>query len=758
MANYLEFAKTYNKIFGFNVLPIQGKRPTIKWENWQLIEQSENDVIELGWNSSITGIGGICGINEIRNLDFDKVTDPSIVDMICKRLGLPSNYRWVVKSGSGSGFHIWFRASENEKLYERLNGQKSVYRLDLKDEGLCDHIELRWKDSQTVLPYSKHNSGNFYQFLHDEPKEKPTEIDVDVLIDCIEEFCELEREKEILDIGRRTFEPTGFDREKLDSAIEYLGLNLPKNCYEDWYRIGFGLVTIGEEGRKYFIRMSISNPQYHDSEVVISKKFDGFIKDYDKRITLGTVYHIAEKYGWQKPFVKFWFVENEKTHISKRNFKRFLEENGFCKLKLERGYILLKVTNNIVREVEVCDMKDFVLDYLKRIDEEHFDDVTRTQVIDAVIKGAPQHFVQPYLEFLETRDLEFLRDTKEKGFLFFSNCFVEITQSKIKSKRYEELEGYIWDKQVIKQKFWIEESEAEFEAFIRNICRNDEYRVLSLRSAIGYLLHNYKDSTNAKAIIFLDEKLSDGAFGRSGKGLVSQAIGRLKKSVRLDGRNFNFGKSFAFQSVTLDTAIIEFNDVSKRFNFDKLFAIITDDITVEKKNKDEFIIPFNQSPKILISTNYTIEGADDSALDRQFVVEFSDHYNRRHTPISEFGHRFFVEWKSEQWNAFNNYMISCIQLYLNKGLIDYTRINLDKKKLIDSTCEEFVEFFETMDFENELNKKDVFEQFKKEYEEYSELRMNKFTKWMKEAAKIKGIAVQERKSGSERFIKFSEPL
>lgn len=754
MIQFLEMAKIYKNVFGFNVLPIQGKRPTIPWENWQLIEQTEQVVIEFGWNAGVTGIGGICGINDFRNIDFDKVTDPDIVELICKRLGLGEKYMWAVKSGSGVGYHIWIKVSESEQLHKRLNGPKSVYRLYLKDEGLCDHIELRWNQSQTVLPYSKHESGNRYLFLYDEPKEPPTEINADVLLECLEEYCDLQKEREVLEVGKKTFEPTSYDKEKLESAIEFLEINLPNNCYDDWYRIGFGLVTIGEEGRKYFLKMSLGNQHYHDSEFAINKKFDELMNKSDGRITLGTVYHIAEKFGWQKPFVKFWYIENDKTHISKQNFKRFLEENGFCKLQLERGYILLKVSKNIVREVEIFNIKDFVIDYLKRLDVEHFKETPRIKVIDAVIKGAPQHFVQTFLEFLETRKLEFLRDTKEKGFLFFSNCFVEIASNKINVKRYEELDGFIWDKQVINKRLNLDRRESEFEIFIKNICKNDEQRILSLRSAIGYLLHNYKDSTNAKAVIFLDEKLSDGAYGRSGKGLVAQAIGKLRKTIRLDGRNFNFSKSFSFQSVTLDTAIIEFNDVTKKFNFDKLFSIITDDITVEKKNQNEIIIPFHQSPKIIISTNYTIEGSDDSTLDRQFVVEFSDHYNKAHRPIDEFGHRFYDEWCNEEWNCFLNYMIGCLQLYLSKGLIHCNHVNLEKKKLIDSTCEEFTEYFESLGLNVEHNKKDLLEDFKKNYDEFSELKLTKFTRWMKEAARIKGLGVSERKSGVDRLIKF----
>jgi hypothetical protein len=370
------------------------------------------------------------------------------------------------------------------------------------------------------------------------------------------------------------------------------------------------------------------------------------------------------------------------------------------------------------------------------------------------------------LEFLETRDLEFLRDTKESGFLFFNNCFVEISQNKVMVKAFEELDGFIWDKQCINKSFPFDfnsrpnqltansanKRKAEIERFISNICKDDEQRVLSLRSAIGYLLHNYKDSTNAKAIVFLDEKLSEGAYGRSGKGLVAQSIGKLRKTIRLDGRNFSFFKSFSFQSVTLDTSIIEFNDVTRNFNFDKLFSIITDDITVEKKNKNEIIIPFHKSPKILISTNYSIEGSDDSTMDRQFVVEFSDYYNKNHKPIDEFGHRFFNEWSNEEWNYFFNYMIGCLQIYLSKGLIQCSFINYKRKKLIDSTCLEFVEYFESLELGSEFNKKELWENFISEYEEYSDLKLLRFARWLNEAAKIKEIKVKERKSGKNRFV------
>jgi len=57
--------------------------------------------------------------------------------------------------------------------------------------------------------------------------------------------------------------------------------------------------------------------------------------------------------------------------------------------------------------------------------------------------------------------------------------------------------------------------------------------------------------------------------------------------------------------------------VDKRFNFEKLYSIITDAITIEKKNRDEFSIPFENAPKILITTNYTIQVDGTSGEDRK---------------------------------------------------------------------------------------------------------------------------------------------
>ena len=101
-------------------------------------------------------------------------------------------------------------------------------------------------------------------------------------------------------------------------------------------------------------------------------------------------------------------------------------------------------------------------------------------------------------------------------------------------------------------------------------------------------------------------------------------------------------------------------------------------------------------------------------------------------------------------------MIGCLQLYLSKGMIQCNHINLEKKKLINATCEEFAEYFEALELGKEFQKKDLLENFRSEYEEFAEIQPVRFSRWFKEAAKIRGIKITERKSGLDRFIRLGD--
>ncbi|MGE5496473.1 MAG: hypothetical protein ACM3Q2_00260 [Syntrophothermus sp.] len=462
----------------------------------------------------------------------------------------------------------------------------------------------------------------------------------------------------------------------------------------------------------------------------------------------------------------FWEIQASerglKIEISQFDFNQYLLDQGFAKYQIidQNEYVFIKTDNNLVKEVELWQIKDFVRDYLKN--DEIARNVSRKLLSD-IYANPGFLFGEGFIEFLEKTNLKLKKDTKNEAYFYFRNGFVTVNKdSGISLRDYKDLDGFVWESQVIRRDFNIIEenpSKSMFEQFIWNVADKNENRFQTLCSVIGYLLHNYKDSSKAKAIVFLDERISDSPNGRTGKSLVSKAISQLRESVRQDGKNFSFDKEFRFQQVKLSTQVLEFNDVVKDFEFEKLFSVITDSITVEKKREHAFSIPFEESPKILISTNYTIKGTSDSFKARLFEIEFSTHYSADYEPKDDFGKLFFDEWTDEEWNEFYNFMLRCVKLYLEKGLVEYTPVNLKIRKLIESTRPEFEEFVkEELKIDNEYEKASIFTKFIRRYYDLSSLKQNMFTKWLKNYAYIMELEYKERSSSGKQFFTLSKKV
>ena len=218
-----------------------------------------------------------------------------------------------------------------------------------------------------------------------------------------------------------------------------------------------------------------------------------------------------------------------------------------------------------------------------------------------------------------------------------------------------------------------------------------------MRSTIGYLLHGWKNLSYSPAVILNDEVISDFPQGGSGKGLYMNALAHMKKLVVIDGKSFNFEKSFAYKLVSADTQILCFDGVKKHFDFGRLFSVVTEGLTLEKKNKDAIKIPFSKSPKVSITTNYAIKGKGNSFERRKWELELAQFYTREYTPLKEFGKLMFGEWNDDEWCSFDNFMIECLQLYLKDGLIKSEFVNLKIRRLSAETCHEFIEWCGILD-------------------------------------------------------------
>lgn len=436
----------------------------------------------------------------------------------------------------------------------------------------------------------------------------------------------------------------------------------------------------------------------------------------------------------------FWsYTDKGAVKISHHDFKLFLQEEGFAKYypNVVGKHTLIRVKNgNVIQAIEDWQVKDYVLKYLT----DNFDDFGKP--VFNYFSENTKYFKDDFLSFLDPKEILFNKDTIDTAFLYYKNCAVEISPDKIKKINYEDLQGYVWENQIIQREYSEagKYDDAVFKKFIENVSSGDKGRFAAIVSAIGYLLHSFKNSSNNKAVILNDETISDDPNGGSGKGLFAKGISLMKKMSTIDGKNFSFEKSFAYQTVSPDTQVLFFDDVKRNFVFENLFSVITEGIVIEKKNKDALFIPIDRSPKILISTNYTIGGASGSHNRRKFELEFSAHYNELHTPLDDFNHMFFDEWSSEEWERFDSFMVKCLQIYLLNGLQRSEFKNLYQRKFIKETCMEFFEFAIENDgiLHNErVSKSGIFDTFRDEYPDTKKwLGQKTFLKFIKNYAKF----------------------
>jgi len=436
---------------------------------------------------------------------------------------------------------------------------------------------------------------------------------------------------------------------------------------------------------------------------------------------------------------QFW-TKNDKGTIKIVHvlFKHFLEENGFYKYCPEgsKNYVFVKVTNNLIDHTSEKEIKDFILGHLIDLDDlsiyNYFADNTRL-------------FREEFLTLLATIDIHFMSDTKDSAFLYYMNCAVEIKKDEIITIDYLDLGGYVWKDHVIDRNFNIcEVTDCDYKTFIRNVCGNGDARVNSMESTIGYMLHAHKNLSYCPAIILNDEVISDNPEGGTGKGLFMNALSKMKKVVTIDGKSFTFERSFAYQLVSADTQILVFDDVKKHFDFERLFSVVTEGLTLEKKNKDAIKIPFSKSPKIAITTNYAIKGAGNSFARRKWELELHQHYNKNFTPMDEFGKLMFGDWSERDWCSFDNYMIGCLQNYLSKGLQKSQFVNLKIRQLSAETCHDFIEWCgllkgqssnPSLMLETKLNSQQLYYDFIEEYPDFGpKAKMTisriRFYKWL----------------------------
>jgi uncharacterized protein (DUF433 family) len=452
----------------------------------------------------------------------------------------------------------------------------------------------------------------------------------------------------------------------------------------------------------------------------------------------------------------FWFFnDKQQVQIEPYKFKLYLQNKQCFKyypVTNEKAFIFIRKDDNFIEEVNEYQIKDVVINDLLYRDEI---DVFNTVAMRTTL------FQPNFLSMLETANVEIEKDGKDFAWLYYKNSAVKVYKDRVEPIKYEDLEKHIWKDRVIDRSFIkADHHDSMFRSFVWFISGEDTNRYNTMKSVIGYLLHSYKTSANNRAVILNDEVISENPNGRSGKGLIIQSLGKMKKSDVIDGKNFDFGKSFAFQTVSTDCQVLAFDDVKKNFNFELLFSAITEGLTIEYKGMPAVKIPVQDSPKIIISTNYTIKAEGGSFEGRMFEVELSSYFNSNFSPLDKFGCMLFDGWDHNEWARFDQFMINCLQYYLENGLVAYEHKNLKYRKLINNTAREFVYWMDEKNFEDKqrIDYKLWIQHFMNENEDFKKwLTERKFNQWIKSYIEFKGMEVKSIVVNGKRMYEVINP-
>lgn len=146
------------------------KRPAHKWERWQTQPQTGPELDGLPWPSA-AAVGVVNGSGDFRIFDIDAVKDDQgrpvapvpedVVVALLLALGLPDDYQWSYRSGSGAGFGVVIRCAE--ALPPEWAATKGVYIGKPQPGRDFGRLELRWSTGQTVID-GRHPSGPGYRW------------------------------------------------------------------------------------------------------------------------------------------------------------------------------------------------------------------------------------------------------------------------------------------------------------------------------------------------------------------------------------------------------------------------------------------------------------------------------------------------------------------------------------------------------------------------------------------------------------------
>lgn len=448
------------------------------------------------------------------------------------------------------------------------------------------------------------------------------------------------------------------------------------------------------------------------------------------------------------PHEQFWrevkVGENTKLEFFYQGCLNFLSNRGYGLYEYKpRAFRFVQMENKVIHETDPLLIRHFMLDFITEIQNTVSGG---TMIKEMLLRGGKQYFGPDNMNNLPRRQVTFNRSEKDSMYLYFQNFYWKITADTIEQRKLSELPFHIWNDQIIKfepkllneplakitrngDEWELEASDDFLKADIANfyfstsffhwnkteeITTDDKGRarvtprknpekmtseeaqstvkgLLSKMLAAGYMIHDYLDFGNTKAVVCMDgvETEVGKSHGGTGKSIWAKQFEHLVPMEVIDGKKKNIEEdNHLYEEVDERTKIVLFDDVRVNFNFEFLFSHITTGVTVNPKGEKRYKIA---PPKFVITTNHSLNGDDNSHDRRQYNISFSDYFNRARTVGDHYGHQFFHEWDFDQWNYFYNWLATCLQHYLKYRLVNVATDDiLNRRRLRQTIGENFL--------------------------------------------------------------------
>lgn len=379
--------------------------------------------------------------------------------------------------------------------------------------------------------------------------------------------------------------------------------------------------------------------------------------------------------------INFYKIDASGIETSRTLYADFLIQENFKRISTpDDKILLLRDTNNVV---DYFNHKTNIVSFLVKNIAEFG---TTYNEVKEVIAKENNTIISNSFTLIDPIELKYYSDTKNTFGLPFKNGFFYIDFNadvlEVKQKDYKEVSGFFSPHKIQARSFkYIDDEISVFEQFLtrastgkyneRDMTESDFQTRNEFFKMFGYLCHTYKSQTASPCVILTDEDANDeNRNGRRGKTLLTKAISEVHTTMLKGGNEFDANYTHVFADLEKKHKVYIIDDVPASFKYDDLYTNILGGINCQRKGVNAELIPFEESPKFVITSNWVIRYDENNASTNKRFLEykFTNYYNQNYSPEKEFKNKFFEDWNADEWNKFYSFAFKCVGLYINDGL------------------------------------------------------------------------------------------